>query len=180
MRLKKFTPLKKFLRRRKSIRFAGTIGAAVLGTVGICLAAVAILVAARQPSQPANMRMSKSQAQREATEPTTKKAVANFEAKNMASKAAAHEPAAVSITGCLERDADTFRLENTTGADAPKSRSWKSGFLKRRSVSIEVVDAANRLQLPNQVGQRVSVMGVLVDREMRARSLQRVAGSCDN
>ncbi len=170
MRLKKFAPLKKFLRWKKSMRFTGTIGAAVLGTVGVCAAAVVILVAARQPSQP----------QREAAEPTVKKAVAQFETKNTASTAPAHEPAAVTITGCLERDAETFRLEKTTGADAPKSRNWKSGFLKKRAASIEVVDAAHRLQLPNQVGRRVRVMGVLVDREMRARSLQRVSGSCDD
>jgi hypothetical protein len=180
MRFKKFASLKKFLRWKKSMRFTLTIGAATLGTAGVCVAAVAILVAARQLSQPANMRTSKAQPQREGTEPTVEKAVAQFETKNTTSKAPSHEPAAVTITGCLERDAETFRLEQTTGADAPKSRSWKSGFVKKRAVSIEVVDATNRLQLPNQVGQRVSVMGVLVDREMRARSLQRVAGSCDD
>jgi hypothetical protein len=178
MRLKKFAPLRKFLLRKKSMRLTRTIGVAALGTVGVCVVTVAILVAARQPSQPANMRTSKVQPEREGTEPTMNKA-AQFESKNTASKAPAHEPAAVTVTGCLERDAETFRLEKTSGADAPKARSWKSGFLKKRSASIEVVDAANRLQLPNQVGQRVSVMGVLVDREMRARSLQRVAGSCD-
>jgi hypothetical protein len=85
----------------------------------------------------------------------------------------------VTITGCLERDVDTFRLKDTTGADAPKARSWKSGFLKKDSASIEVVDAANRLKLPDHVGQRISVTGPLVDREMQVRSLQRIAASCD-
>lgn len=167
MRFKKFASLMKFLRLKKSMRFTRTIGAVTLGTVGVCVAAVAIFVATRQPSRPTNMSTSEAKPQREGTEPTMK-------------KAPVHEPAAVTITGCLERDAETFRLEKTTGADAPKSRSWKSGFLKKRAVSIEVVDATNRLQLPNQVGQRVSVRGVLVHREVRARSVQRVAGSCDN
>ena len=88
------------------------------------------------------------------------------------------EPAAVTITGCLERDAETFRLKDTAGTDVPKSRSWKSGFLKKGSASIEVVDAANRLDLSNHVGRRVSVSGTRVDREMQARSLRRVAASC--
>ena len=85
----------------------------------------------------------------------------------------------VTITGCLERaDETTFRLKDTIGADAPKSRSWKSGFLKRNAASIELVDAAHRLKLPDHVGQKVSVTGTLVDREMQVRSLQRVATSC--
>jgi cytoskeletal protein RodZ len=94
-------------------------------------------------------------------------------------KAPAVESGGVTITGCLERDNDTFRLRDTTGADAPKARSWKSGFLKKGSASIEIVDAANRLKLSNHIGQRVSVTGMLLDREMQARSLQRVGASCD-
>jgi hypothetical protein len=65
-----------------------------------------------------------------------------------------------------------------TGGVAPKSRSWRSGFLKKGSASLEVIDAANRLKLTDHVGQRVSVTGVLVDRGIRVRSLQRVATSC--
>jgi hypothetical protein len=84
----------------------------------------------------------------------------------------------VTMTGCLELTKDTFRLNDTTGADAPKARSWKSGFLKKNSASIRVVDAANRLQLPTHVGQRVSVTGTLVDREMKVRSLKRIAATC--
>jgi hypothetical protein len=89
-------------------------------------------------------------------------------------------PAAVTVTGCLERHDETFRLKDTTGLDAPKSRSWRSGFLKKGSASIEVVDAANRLKLTDHIGQRVSVTGVLVDREIRLRSLQRVKTSCNS
>ena len=84
----------------------------------------------------------------------------------------------VTITGCLEQNDDTFRLKDTTGTSAPKSRSWKTGFLKKGSASIQVVDASHRLKLTDHVGKRVSVTGVLVDREMRARSVQRVAPSC--
>jgi len=90
----------------------------------------------------------------------------------------AQRPSPVTITGCLEREADSFRLKDTAGENAPKARSWKSGFLKKGSAAIHVVDTANRTKLPSHVGQRVSVTGTLVDREMQVRSLQRVAASC--
>ena len=89
------------------------------------------------------------------------------------------EPASVTITGCLERNDETFRLKDTSGAAAPRSRSWKSAFLKKGNASIDVVDSTNRLKMDDYVGQRVSLTGTLVDREMRARLVQRVATSCD-
>jgi phosphate-selective porin len=173
MRFKKSASLKnlkRLMRWKKSPRFTGTIGAAAIGTVGVCVAAAAMFIAARQPAQSANMV---------AAEPTAE-AVARTEAPTAASsKVPAHQPVAATIAGCLERDDETFRLKHTTGADAPKSRSWKSGFLKKSSASIEVVDVANRLRLSNHVGQRVSVTGMLGDRQLQVRSLERVAGSCD-
>jgi cell division protein FtsN len=87
-------------------------------------------------------------------------------------------PAAVTITGCLERSDATYRLKDTSGANAPKTRSWKSGFLKKNTATIQIVDPAKRLKLSDHVGQRVSVSGTLADREMKARSLQRVSTSC--
>ena len=105
-----------------------------------------------------------------------------------ASKAAAVESTAkadvqnvapVTITGCLDLDEETFWLKNTSGVDAPKSRSRRSGFLKKRPSRIEFVDATNALKLPNYVGQRVASTGMLTNREMRARSLRRVAASCN-
>src|SRR5438552_2533587 len=36
--------------------------------------------------------------------------------------------AGATITGCLEKHGDGFQLKDTSGADAPKARSWKSGF----------------------------------------------------
>jgi hypothetical protein len=85
----------------------------------------------------------------------------------------------VTITGCLERDDDSFRLKNTSGAGAPKSRSWKSGFLKKGAGSVDVVDPPKKLRLTDHVGERVSLTGVLVDHEMQARTLHRVASSCN-
>jgi hypothetical protein len=84
----------------------------------------------------------------------------------------------VTIAGCLERDETSFRLKDTAGADAPKSRSWRSGFLRKRSAPIRIVDATNTLKLPAHIGQRVSATGTLVDGEMHARGLQSVSASC--
>ncbi|HEY1303908.1 MAG TPA: hypothetical protein VGF24_10195 [Vicinamibacterales bacterium] len=86
----------------------------------------------------------------------------------------------VTIAGCLAKDGDTFRLKDTTGAYAPRSRSWKSAFLRKSSASVGIVDASRRLRLRSHVGERVSVTGRLVDGEMRVRSLRRVASSCGN
>lgn len=83
------------------------------------------------------------------------------------------------ISGCLERDSGMFRLKDTDGENAPKSRSWKSGFIKRSSTRIDVIDTANRLQLPVHAGHRVSVTGTLVDREMHARSVRATSDRCD-
>jgi len=96
-----------------------------------------------------------------------------------APQASAADQAPVTVTGCLEMDNETFRLKNTSGTNAPKARSWKSGFLKKNPASIQIVDEANRVQLPAHVGQRVVVTGKLVDREMQVRSLRRVATSCN-
>ena len=95
-----------------------------------------------------------------------------------ASNAGSLTATAVTITGCVANDEETFWLKDTSGADAPKSRNWKSGFLKKRPASIALLDATHALKLPNYVGQRVAATGTLVNREMRAHSLQRVGSSC--
>jgi hypothetical protein len=82
------------------------------------------------------------------------------------------------IVGCLAFADGAFRLKDASGADAPKSRSWKSGFLRKRSATIDVVDPSQSLALEAHVGQRVEVAGTLLEREIQARSLQRLAESC--
>ena len=88
------------------------------------------------------------------------------------------EATPVTLSGCLQVTDGTFWLKDTQGEAAPKSRSWKSGFLKRRSSPVELVDAADALKLSSHVSQRISVTGLLLDTQMRARSLQTVAASC--
>ena len=84
----------------------------------------------------------------------------------------------VSITGCLQRADSGFVLRDTEGADAPKARSWKSGFFKKHNAAIDLNDSANAAHLGSHVGQRVSVTGPLVDREMQVQSVRRLAAAC--
>lgn len=100
-------------------------------------------------------------------------------ARSVNAAAAAQTPDVVTITGCLEQDHDTFKLKDTGGADAPKSRNWKTGFIKKHSSSVTLVDGANRLKLGTHVGERVSVTGTMVDRAMQGRSLRSVTASCE-
>lgn len=85
----------------------------------------------------------------------------------------------VTLTGCLEQKGDEFRLKNASGIDAPKSRSWKTGFLTHHTPAIDIVDASHKLKLTDHVGQRVSITGTLVDKEMQARTLKNVSASCE-
>jgi hypothetical protein len=88
-------------------------------------------------------------------------------------------PAVVTLTGCLARSDKEFRLKDASGLNAPKSRSWKSGFLTKRSAQISIVPASGELPLSKHVGERVTVSGTLIDRELKVRTLRRVSSSCD-
>jgi hypothetical protein len=90
----------------------------------------------------------------------------------------ATKPPFVTVAGCLERKDEAFRLKDTAGENAPRSRSWKSGFLKKGSASIDVVYAARGVTLANHVGRRVSVTGTLTGREMKAQSVRRLSATC--
>jgi hypothetical protein len=190
-------PMRKLMRKKvstprlkKSTRLSGAIGpqAIFLVVIGV-MAAVVMLIAGRQSSPPSDVSTVAHARAKNAGGETAPAGTA-LETTLAADTTSANMPAPgstkasgqkspVTITGCLEHARETFRLRDTSGVEAAKSRSWKSGFLKKSSASIEVVDAANRLQLPTHVGQRVSVTGMLVDREMQGRSLKRIAASCD-
>jgi hypothetical protein len=83
----------------------------------------------------------------------------------------------VTISGCFDYDGKSAWLKDTSGLDAPKSRSWKSGFLKKRSPRIALVDGPTNASAYD--GHQVSVTGVLVDREMHVSSLRSIAGNCE-
>ncbi len=189
MPAKKSTREKTSARAKRPIGLTSAIGPKATTMVVIGVIAGGLFVGARLKSAPKDPSPVSASAEMSAPAKTiAKKAAApsvsygSPAAPGTASVAAASTPAAnapaVTITGCLERTDDTFRLKNTTGADAPRSRSWKSGFLKKGSAQIEVVDASRTLKLADQVGHRVSVTGTLVDREMRVRSMRRLAAAC--
>jgi hypothetical protein len=85
------------------------------------------------------------------------------------------------ITGCLETSVDEvlFRLTDTEGADAPKARSWQSGFLKKRTAPVQLVEFSDPQGFRKLVGRRVVASGVLTNRELHVRSLQPAGPSCD-
>lgn len=174
-------------------------GAIVLAV--IALVVIAVLIAGRDdssdptaayaqpsiaedaPAEPAAPPAEPKKSAAKAAKPApAKPAAANVAAKTPAPPApapAATASSTATIAGCLERADGGFRLKDTSGEDAPRARSWKTGFLKKGSAPIAVVDTANALGLGSHVGQRVSVTGTLIDREMRAHSLRRVAASCN-
>ena len=88
-------------------------------------------------------------------------------------------PESVTITGCLAKNKDAFSLKDASGADLPKPRSWRTGFFKKGAARVDVVAASPSVKLSDFVGQRVSVTGVLADRQLRARSLRGTASSCN-
>lgn len=87
----------------------------------------------------------------------------------------------VTITGCLEisTDEDTFRLTDTEGVDAPKSRGWRTGFLRKRPAAVALLEVPDRLALKTNIGKRVAATGVLTSHELKLNSLRVVGPSCN-
>jgi hypothetical protein len=158
-----------------------TFGAETIFIALMCIMAAAMLVAAAHSASDTPERP-RAAVEADSTLPQPEPAKAADATSSVNDSA---EPESVgttarmtTVSGCLERSDDTFRLKDTSGADAPKARSWKSGFLRKSAASIDVVDAMHRLRLANHIGHRVSLTGTLEDRSMQARSLQRIAGTC--
>jgi hypothetical protein len=84
---------------------------------------------------------------------------------------------ATTIAGCLVHDDNVFQLKDTDGIHAPKSRSWKSGFIKRSSTKVDLLGGTDRLA--SHVGYRISVSGTLTDREMQVRTVRATTERCD-
>ena len=97
------------------------------------------------------------------------------------SPALAAPGSAATITGCLEMSTDgkEFRLAEAEGADAPKSRSWRTGFLKKRTAPVALVGTSDPLELRKSVGRRVAATGLLSNRELQVNSLRVVGSSCN-
>jgi hypothetical protein len=128
---------------------------------------------------------------------TAVKPVATISLKDAEAKLPAAEPVApltpasssttiagstpVTITGCLEVsvDHDEFRLTDTDGAAAPKSRSWRTGFLKKRSAPVALIAPPDAMALQTHVGHRVSATGVLTSHDLKVSTLRVVGPACN-
>ena len=83
----------------------------------------------------------------------------------------------VTLTGCLEADGRKYMLTDLEGAQAPKGRSWKTGYVTQKSKDMEVV-ATSGVKLGDHIGHKVSVVGVRNDTHLQARSIKQLAASC--
>ncbi len=181
-------------KRPRRFRFIGNkiIGnrTAAIALIVVCILGTAILITARGSEPTSAATTPAPQTADASSAPKPEPAVARRQrssATTAAKPAAAQATAKVpeqdaepaTIVGCLVQDHETFRLKNTAGEDAPKSRTWKSGFLKKSTKTIDVLDERHHLNLASHVGEQVSVTGMLDDREMQGTSLKRVAESCN-
>ena len=186
MPVKKAARTKKTPRGKKPMGLTSALGPKATTMVVIVVIAGSIMIASRQQQAKAKERLEAARADVVLTaDPVAKNktamaapaaaAPADAPAATTGVTAAAKTP--VTVSGCLERTDEGFRLKETSGADAPKSRSWKSGFLKKSTATLDVVDPGRTLALGDHVGRRVSLTGTMTDREMRARSIRRL-GEC--
>ena len=179
---------RKATRGKKQIGLTSAIGPKATTALVICVLAGGIALGARQQQQQMKEKDVATTMAPEATvaevgapsESRPSKALVSTSISSATVAPSAKSPAsrAVTVTGCLEKSDEGYRLKDTSGIAAPKSRSWKSGFLKKGTASVDVVDASHSLALNSQVGHRVAVTGPLTDREMQAESVHRVASSC--
>jgi hypothetical protein len=193
----KKTPTPKKPRGKKPVGLTSAIGPKATTVLVICVMAGGIAAASWQKDQAAKAK-ARDEAMMMAADTVVADTVAPVKKGAKARPAAltttsAPEPSATpalttmssvakkpdtTLTGCLERTDDGFRLKDTEGENAPKSRSWKSGFLKKGSASISVTDPSRTLRLASQVGHRVTVTGALANRELRAAALHQIAPTC--
>lgn len=120
------------------------------------------------------VRASKAPAKPKAPEPADKTTIAEA-----APQADSRNVTPVTISGCLERESGTYALKDTSGVSAPKTRGWRSGFLKKRPAPVKLVDPDNKLSLADYLGQRIAATGTLVDRKMQVQWVRRIAGACN-
>ena len=88
------------------------------------------------------------------------------------------DPNTVTMIGCLESDGSKYRLADVQGNQAPKGRSWKTGFVTKKTKNIDLVGAPASLKLQDHVGRKVSVSGLKDDdTHLKARTIKQL-GSC--
>jgi hypothetical protein len=118
------------------------------------------------------------------TESAVPKLVARVESSGAAASAVptvTGDTSPITITGCLEVsvDHDEFRLTDTDGVDAPKSRNWRTGFLKKQTAAVGLVEPSSRLALQTHVGRRVTATGLLSGHDLKVSALRAVGPPCN-
>jgi hypothetical protein len=160
---------------RMSPQAAKVVGASVVAFVAV--GAIVLVAHQATPASSVAPTVTPVAVSQPAPEPAKK---ATFvKAKTANAKTGAQAAEIVTITGCLEKKDDAFRLTDTGGADAPKSRSWKTLGLTKHASSVALVDSTKRLKLGSHVGERVSVSGAMLEKEMQLKSMKSVAATCD-
>jgi len=178
--------VKRFALKRLAMKLTVTRRAAI-GIIAVCIAGTAILIVARssEPTSAASVTpaavVTVSAPVPETPAPATKsQPVSAIVAKAPPVQAAGTVTGVqlATIEGCLVQENEEYRLKNTSGDDAPKGRSWKSGFLHRGSKTVDVVDANHRLNLAGHVGERVTISGALDGHRLQGSSMRQIAPSC--
>jgi hypothetical protein len=157
-----------------------------IGIIVVCIFGTAMLIVARS-SEPTSAASITPERPIVAIAPSQQMPVAKAQKPSTfaagpasAQSAGGVAPADIAtVEGCLVEVANHFHMKKTSGEAAPKGRSWKSGFLHRSSKPVDVVDQSRRLNLARHVGERVTITGLLDDRELQGTSLKRVAESCN-
>ena len=83
----------------------------------------------------------------------------------------------ITVTGCVENGNDHLRLTDVAGDEAPRARSWKSGFFRNGTVPLDVAQRSAGL-VSRHAGARVRVTGTLDGHDLTVRSLRRIDDSC--
>jgi hypothetical protein len=89
------------------------------------------------------------------------------------------EAGSITLTGCLHADGAKYMLTDPEGPKAEKGRSWKTGFITKKSKDVEVVAASTSMKLRDFRGHKVSVVGVKDgEAHLKARTIKQLAGFC--
>ena len=179
MHIKNWFARKKAVRSKHTSTSSSPKIAQVFAVSLVAVIAVAGLVLAAYQSTPAKTPAAPVQPVTTEQTQTVKTATPAKANAHATATATVQTPERVTITGCLEQKNDEFRLKDTEGTDAPKSRNWKTGFLTKHQAAINLHDQRNRMKLGSHIGERVSVTGMLTEHDLDVRSMTRVANSCE-
>jgi hypothetical protein len=89
------------------------------------------------------------------------------------------DPNSITLTGCLHANGKKYTLTDAAGTKAEKGRTWKTGFITKKSKDVEVVAASSTMKLSDFRGHKVSVVGVRDgEAHLKARTIRQLVGAC--